>query len=67
MMKLLVIGAHNTNTTNQFDSIGSPNIYNYTVTITNLTPNTKYHWPPLLTDKAGNTAAYIFQTFTTAP
>lgn len=60
-------GVYNTNTTNQYDSIGSPNIYNYTVTVTGLTPSTKYHWRPLLTDNAGNTAAIFDQTFTTAP
>lgn len=59
------VGVYNTHTTDQYDSIGSPNIYNYTVTITGLTPNTKYHWRPLLTDTAGNTAAYPDQTFTT--
>ncbi len=62
-----VVGVYNTNTTNQYDSIGSPNIYNYTVTLTNLKPSTTYHWRPLLIDSAGNTAAYVDQTFTTTP
>jgi hypothetical protein len=62
-----VAGVYNTNTKNQYDSIGSPNIYNYTITITNLQPSTTYHWRPLLTDSAGNTAAFIDQTFTTTP
>ena len=62
-----VVGVYNTNTKNQYDSIGSPNIYNYTITITNLQPSTKYHWRPLLTDSAGNTAAFYDQTFTTTP
>jgi len=60
-----VVGIYNTNTTDPYDPIGSPNIYNYTVTITGLTPGTKYHWRPLLTDSYGNTAAYVDQTFTT--
>ena len=59
------VGVYNSNTANQYDKVGSPNIYNYTVTITGLTPNTRYHWRPLLTDFSGNTAAYMDQTFTT--
>jgi hypothetical protein len=63
----LTAGVLNANTTNRYDSIGAPNIYNFTVTITGLTPNTKYHWRPLLTDNAGNTAAAADQTFSTTP
>jgi hypothetical protein len=62
-----VIAAYNTNTTNQYDIIGSPNIYNYSVTLIGLTPNTTYHWRPLVTDLSGNSAAYVDQTFTTSP
>jgi hypothetical protein len=58
-------GVYNTHTADEYDHIGSPNIYNYTVTITGLAPGTKYHWRPLLTDASGNTAAYGDQTFTT--
>jgi hypothetical protein len=60
-----VAGVYDTHTTDEYDPIGSPNIYNYTVTITGLSPRTKYHWRPLLTDASGNTAAYVDQTFTT--
>ena len=60
-------GVYNKYTPNKYDPIGSPNIYNYKITITNLTPNTKYHWRALVTDKAGNAAAYVDQTFTTTP
>ncbi len=44
---------------------GVTNIYNETVTITGLMPNTTYHWRPLTTDASGNMAAYHDQTFTT--
>ena len=44
---------------------GIPNIYDVTVTITGLTPNTTYHWRPLTADSLGNMAAYSDQTFTT--
>jgi hypothetical protein len=46
-------------------SQGVQNIYDATVTITGLTPNTTYHWRPLTTDASGNMAAYHDQTFTT--
>ena len=44
---------------------GITNIYDESVTITGLTPNTMYHWRPLTTDASGNQAAYQDQTFTT--
>jgi hypothetical protein len=44
---------------------GIPNIYDATVRITGLTPNTTYHWRSLTTDAVGNMAAYNDQTFTT--
>jgi hypothetical protein len=47
-------------------SEGINNIYDATVTITGLTPNTTYHWRPLTTDPLGNMAAYYDQTFTTS-
>jgi hypothetical protein len=46
--------------------MGIPNIYDETVTVTGLTPNTTYHWRPLTTDSSGNMAAYADETFTTA-
>ena len=46
-------------------SQGIPNIYDETLTITGLTPNTTYHWRPLTTDALGNMAAYNDQMFTT--
>jgi hypothetical protein len=46
-------------------SQGIPNIYDETVTITGLTPNTTYHWRPLTTDSLGNMAAFTDESFTT--
>jgi hypothetical protein len=46
-------------------SEGVTNIYDETVTITGLSPNTTYHWRPLATDASGNMAAFYDQTFTT--
>ena len=46
-------------------SQGVLNVYDATVTITGLRPNTTYHWRPLTTDASGNMAAYHDQTFTT--
>ena len=46
-------------------SQGIFNIYDETVTITGLSPNTTYHWRPLTTDSLGNMAAYNDETFTT--
>ena len=46
-------------------SQGVLNVYDATVTLTGLTPNTTYHWRPLTTDASGNMAAYHDQTFTT--
>jgi hypothetical protein len=46
---------------------GIPNIYNATVTITGLTPNTKYHARSLTTDSLGNMAAYNDVVFITSP
>ena len=46
-------------------SEGINNIYDASVTITGLAPNTTYHWRPLTTDALGNMAAYYDQTFTT--
>jgi hypothetical protein len=46
-------------------SEGITNIYDETVTITGLQPNTTYHWTPLTTDANGNMAAYHDQSFTT--
>ena len=46
-------------------SQGIFNIYDETVTITGLTPNTTYHYRTLTTDAEGNMAAYHDQTFTT--
>jgi hypothetical protein len=60
-----VAAVKNNNTTNQYDPIGAPNVYNTTVTVTGLAPNTTYHWRPLVVDNNGNTAAYYDQTFTT--
>lgn len=67
----------NANYTNQSDpgvevqdpaalAVGVTNIYDETITITGLTPNTTYHWRPLTTDASGNMAAFFDQTFTTA-
>jgi hypothetical protein len=47
-------------------SLGVLNIYNSTVTVTGLAPNTTYHWRPLTTDALGNMAAYHDQAFTTS-
>jgi hypothetical protein len=47
-------------------SQGVPNIYDVTITITGLQPNTTYHWRPLTTDASNNMAAFADQTFTTA-
>jgi hypothetical protein len=47
-------------------SEGITNIYDETVTVTGLAPNTTYHWRPLTTDALGNMAAYNDETFTTA-
>ena len=44
---------------------GIPNIYDATVTITGLLPNTMYHWRPLAVDANGNMASYHDQTFIT--
>ncbi len=46
-------------------SQGIPNIYDETLTITGLSPNTTYHWRPLTTDSLNNMAAYSDETFTT--
>ena len=46
---------------------GIPNIYDATVTITGLTPNTSYHWRSLTTDSLGNMAAYSDEIFNTSP
>ncbi len=46
-------------------SEGANNVYDITITLTGLSPNTTYHWRPLSTDAAGNMAAYYDQTFTT--
>jgi len=61
-----VAAVKNNNTTNQYDPIGAPNIYNTTITISGLAPHTTYHWRPLVVDHDGNAAAYYDQTFTTA-
>ncbi|MGA2905947.1 MAG: hypothetical protein ABSD98_19140, partial [Candidatus Korobacteraceae bacterium] len=45
--------------------LGINNIYDATVTVIGLTPNTTYHWRPLTTDPLGNMAAYNDLTFTT--
>ena len=47
-------------------SEGITNVYDETVTITGLQPNTTYHWRPLTTDANGNMAAFYDQMFTTA-
>jgi len=47
-------------------SQGVNNIYDATITLTGLTPNTTYHWRPLAVDASGNRAAFYDQTFTTA-
>ncbi len=44
---------------------GIPNIYDATVTLTGLQPNTVYYYVTLTTDALGNMAAYSPQTFTT--
>ena len=46
-------------------SQGLSNVYDATVTITGLAPNTTYHWRTLATDASGNMAAYHDQTFYT--
>lgn len=46
-------------------SEGITNIYDETVTVTGLQPNTLYHWRPLTADANGNMAAFYDQTFTT--
>ncbi len=48
-------------------SQGIGNIYDCTVSLSGLTPNTTYHWRTLTTDTLGNMAAYFDNTFTTAP
>ena len=45
---------------------GIPNIYDATVTLTGLTPNTIYHARYLTTDTSGNMAAYYDQEFVTS-
>jgi hypothetical protein len=47
-------------------SLGINNVYDFSMTITGLQPNTTYHWRPLTTDSLGNMAAFYDQTFTTA-
>jgi hypothetical protein len=47
-------------------SQGIDNIYDCTVSLSGLTPNTTYHWRTLTTDTLGNMAAYYDNTFTTA-
>ena len=44
---------------------GIPNIYDETIVLTGLTPNTTYHWRALTTDPLGNMACYNDNTFTT--
>jgi hypothetical protein len=44
---------------------GIPNIYDATLTLTGLLPNTLYHYTTLTTDALGNMAVYSDQTFTT--
>ena len=61
----VVAAVKNNNTTNQFDPIGAPNIYNTTIVLTGLAPYTTYHWRPLVIDNSGNAASYYDQTFTT--
>jgi len=46
-------------------SEGITNVYDETVTITGLQPNTTYYWTPLTTDSNGNMAAYHSESFTT--
>ena len=46
---------------------GIPNIYDATVEISGLRPNTTYHYRSLTIDPLGNMAAYNDQTFTTSP
>src|SRR5215472_3788372 len=46
-------------------SQGIPNIYDATVTVTGLLPNTQYHWRPLAVDASGNMASYYDLTFIT--
>ncbi len=46
--------------------LGIYNIYDFSMSLTGLQPNTTYHWRPLTTDSLGNTAAFHDQTFTTA-
>ncbi len=47
-------------------SEGIYNIYDCTVTLTGLTPNTTYFWQTLTTDSLGNMAAYNASAFTTS-
>ncbi len=61
----MALSLKNSATTDQWDPVGAPNVYSTTVTITGLTPNTTYHWRPLVVDASGNAAAYYDQTFTT--
>jgi hypothetical protein len=60
-----VVAVKNNNTTDQWDQVGSPNIWSTTVTITGLAPKTTYHFRPYVVDNNGNAAAYKDQTFTT--
>ena len=46
-------------------SQGFSNVYDATVTVTGLAPNTTYHWRTLAIDASGNMAAYHDQTFST--
>ena len=46
-------------------SQGVANVYDATVTITGLRPNTTYHWRPLARDASGNMAAYRDRAFAT--
>ena len=67
----------NANYANQSDTVtgvqdqtavsqGVYNIYDESLTITGLTPNTTYHFRPLTTDANGNMASFHDQTFTTS-
>ena len=47
-------------------SLGIYNVYDFSMVLTGLQPNTTYHWRPLTTDSLGNMAAFYDQTFTTA-
>ncbi|MGA2373448.1 MAG: hypothetical protein ACLPPV_01170 [Candidatus Korobacteraceae bacterium] len=62
--------AYQSETTTDFPDQGAvkqgiDNIYDATVQVTGLTPNTTYHWRSLTTDSLGNMAAYSDQIFTT--